>query len=111
MYNRVGAGVPDRPYKTHRDLCYNSDLLKVLMPIMEKLLTELTYKFNDDFSNMPTEKIETIRNVKDILKDLSEVKVLPQSSFDDAVSNVVEYSNNLSVRHCKLKEQILKMAV
>lgn len=88
-----------------------SDLLKVLMPIMEKLLTELTYKFNDDFSNMPTEKIETIRNVKDILKDLSEVKVLPQSSFDDAVSNVVEYSNNLSVRHCKLKEQILKMAV
>ena len=45
---------------------------------------------------MPFEKVEAIRNIKNILKDLSEIRIIPKESINKLVDDVVEYNNTLS---------------
>ncbi|WP_295438015.1 hypothetical protein [uncultured Prevotella sp.] len=65
----------------------------------------------NDFSNMPFEKVEAIRNIKNILKDLSEIRIIPKESINKLVDDVVEYNNKLSEKHYELKAEMLKMAI
>lgn len=88
-----------------------TDIMDTLMPIMEKLLSELSDDYGNDFSNMPSEKVEAIRNIKNILKDLSEVRIIPKESINKHVDDVVEYNNMLSEKHYELKAEMLKMAI
>ena len=88
-----------------------TDIMDTLMPIMEKLLSELSDDYGNDFSNMPFEKVEAIRNIKNILKDLSEIRIIPKESINKLVDNVVEYNNTLSEKHYELKAEMLKMAI
>ena len=90
--------------------CIYKDIMQILRPIMEKLLAELSGKYYNDFSQMPQQKVEAIRNVKDLLKDFSEVHIVPTSdSIDKMKDDVVKYSNNLSKKHYLLKAEILKV--
>ena len=76
---------------------------------MEKLLTDLAFKYNNDMSAMPSVKVEAIRRIKDILKDLSEVIIVPQkSTIIKMKEEVVTYSNKLSEHHYALKVEMLK---
>ena len=85
------------------------DVMDILRPIMEKLLADLASKYNNDLSVMPSQKVEAIRNIKDILKDLSEVTIVPQKgTIIKMKEDVVNYSNKLSEKHCVLKTEILK---
>lgn len=92
--------------------CIYQDMMDTLMPIMEKLLSELSYNYNNDFSQMPQLKVEAIRKIKDLLKDFSEVTIVPaKSTIDQMKDNVVKYSNNLSEKHYVLKAEMLKVAI
>lgn len=88
-----------------------TDIMDTLMPIMEKLLSELSDYYGNDFSNMPFEKVEAIRNIKNILKDLSEIRIIPKESINKLVDDVVEYNNTLSEKLYELKAEMLKMAI
>lgn len=89
--------------------CIYKDVMDTLMPIMEKLLTDLTFKYNNDLSVMPSDKAEALRKIKDILKDLSEVVIVPQKSkIIKMKEEVVNYSNKLSEQHYALKVEMLK---
>lgn len=89
--------------------CIYKDVMNTLMPIMEKLLTDLAFKYNNDMSAMPSVKVEAIRRIKDILKDLSEVIIVPQkSTIIKMEEEVVNYSNKLSEQHYALKVEMLK---
>lgn len=88
-----------------------TDIMDTLMPIMEKLLSELSDDYGNDFSNMPFEKVEAIRNIKNILKDLSEIRIIPKESINKLVDDVVEYNNTLSEKLYELKAEMLKMAI
>jgi hypothetical protein len=78
---------------------------------MEKLLADLAFKYNNDLSFMPSQKVEAIRKIKDILKDLSEVVIVPQkSTVIKMEQDVVNFSNKLSEKHYALKVEILKAA-
>lgn len=90
--------------------CIYKDVMNTLMPIMEKLLTDLAFKYNNDMSAMPSVKVEAIRRIKDILKDLSEVIIVPQkSTIIKMKEEVVKYSNKLSEQHYALKVEMLKV--
>ncbi len=90
--------------------CIYKDIMQILRPIMEKLLAELSGKYYNDFSQMPQQKVEAIRNVKELLKDFSEVHIVPTSdSIDKMKDDVVKYSNNLSEKHYILKAEMLKV--
>ena len=85
------------------------DVMDTLMPIMEDLLTDLAFKYNNNLSVMPSVKVEAIRKIKDILKDLSEVVIVPQkSTIIKMKEEVVKYSNKLSEQHYALKVEMLK---
>ena len=85
--------------------------MDTLMPIMEKLLADLTFKYNNDLSVMPRHKEEAIRKIKDILKDFSEVVIIPQkSTIIKMEKDVVNFSNKLSEKHYALKVEMLKAA-
>ena len=87
------------------------DVMDTLMPIMEKLLADLAFKYNNDLSAMPSQKVEAIRKIKDVLKDLSEVEIVPQkSTIIKMEEDVVNFSNKLSEKHYALKVEILKAA-
>lgn len=90
--------------------CIYKDVLDILMPIMEKLLADLSFKYNNDLSIMPRQKVEAIRKIKDILKDLSETVIVPQkSSIIKMEEDVVNFSNELSEKHYVLKVEMLKV--
>ena len=73
--------------------------MNTLMPIMEKLLTDLAFKYNNDMSAMPSVKVEAIRRIKDILKDLSEVIIVPQkTTIIKMEEEVVNYSNEPTLK-------------
>ena len=91
--------------------CIYKDVMDTLMPIMEKLLADLTFKYNNDLSVMPRHKEEAIRKIKDILKDFSEVVIIPQkSTIIKMEKDVVNFSNKLSEKHYALKVEMLKAA-
>lgn len=88
--------------------CIYKDVNDILKPIMEKLLADLAFKYNNDLSIMPCHKVEAIRKIKDILKDFSEVIIVPQkSSIVKMKADVVENSNKLSGKHYALKVEML----
>lgn len=90
--------------------CIYKDVMDTLMPIMEELLADLAFKYNNDLSVMPRHKLEAIRNIKDILKDLSEVVILPQkSTIIEMEKDVVNFSNGLSNKHYDLKVEMIKL--
>ena len=79
--------------------CIYKDVMNTLMPIMEKLLTDLAFKYNNDMSAMPSVKVEAIRRIKDILKDLSEVIIVPQkTTIIKMEEEVVNYSNEPTLK-------------
>jgi ElaB/YqjD/DUF883 family membrane-anchored ribosome-binding protein len=86
-----------------------ADIVDNIRPIMEKLLTKLSSKYNNDFSQMPQQEVEALRTTKDLLKDLSEVTIVPtKSDINKMKEMVVNYSNNLSTKHYELKFEMLK---
>ncbi len=91
--------------------CIYSDIMETLRPIMEELLRDLSYKYDDDFSKMPHEKLEAIKKLKTIFKDLSETVIVPCESPKDLTEKIVKFNNNLSSKYNDLKEEILRMAI
>ena len=90
--------------------CIYKDVMNTLMPIMEDLLADLAFKYNNNLSVMPSVKVEAIRKIKDILKDLSEVVIVSQkSTIIKMKEEVVKYSNKLSEQHYALKVEMLKV--
>lgn len=87
------------------------DTTEVLGPILEKLLEELKWSYGQKLTEMPTEKVEAIRKIKDILRDLTEVLIIPQEKeLDEVIATVAEFNNNMSRRHSKLKSEMLAVA-
>ena len=85
--------------------------LNTFRPIMENLLSELTSKYESNFSNMPEEKIRAIMNIKSIFKKLSEANIIPQENSNEMIKSIIDYSNDLSKDYIDIKAEIHKLAV
>lgn len=88
-----------------------TDILDCLMPIMEKLLTEMSERYGNNLKLMSQEKVTALQRIKDILKEMAESVIIPKREQKQTINATIRYSNNLSARHYDLKVEIQKMAV
>ena len=88
-----------------------TDILDCLMPIMEKLLTEMAERYGNDLHSVPQEKVIAIQRIKDILKEMAESVIIPKRGQQQTINTTIRYSNDLSARHYDLKVEMQKMAV
>lgn len=88
---------------------YN-DIMETLQPIMSDILDKLSSRYNNRIDNMPPHMRETLRLIKDIFKDFSEVTIVPSKTASDMKKELLEKSNELSKKHYDLKFMLLKVS-
>lgn len=86
------------------------DIMESLQPKMSHMLDELSFRYNDRIDSMPPDMRESLRLIKDIFKDFSEVTIVPSKTAPDMKKEIFEKSNELSKKHYDLKFEILKLS-
>lgn len=87
-----------------------SDIVRMVLPIFEKLLYQLVVHYCNSLELMPVEKVNALQRIKDILKSMAERQIIPNSDMNLTITKVIEYSNEMSMKHTDLKAEILAVS-
>ncbi|MDY4527327.1 MAG: hypothetical protein SPE11_05370 [Parabacteroides sp.] len=87
-----------------------SDIVRIVLPIFEKLLHQLVVHYCNSLELMPVEKVNALQRIKDILKSMAERQIIPNRDMNLTVTKVIEYSNEMSMKHTDLKAEILAVS-
>lgn len=87
-----------------------SDIVRIVLPIFEKLLHQLVVHYCNSLELMPVEKVNALQRIKDILKSMAERQIIPNKDMNLTITKVIEYSNEMSMKHTDLKAEILAVS-
>ena len=59
---------------------------------------------------MPVEKVNALQRIKDILKSMAERQIILNKDMNLTITKVIEYSNEMSMKHTDLKAEILAVS-
>ena len=81
-----------------------------LIPTVEAILNDISVKYGNDYSKIPTDILIFLRTTTKILKELAEKRIIPKSSLENIANSVITASNNLSVEYENIKQAFSEAA-
>lgn len=86
------------------------EIKETFVPFLEKTINDIGQKFNNDYNHIPGEVLLALKTSSKILKEITEKKILKENFSVVNVTNVVNYSNKMSMKYNELKVNISNVA-